>query len=150
MDVRSQLALRTAEGLEAWRVAHDGKLFGDWAAAEAAGAKLPPGVFAPADAKELRKCLRVMPHHNDTGGALYFIQFWIFITNVTTMFSVLFGLCQYVSEVSSLPSWRRPAWMIWGWATTATATRMGKRQNEGSNLRGWSRRGRLKAAWRSL
>ena len=67
MDVRPELSFRTAPGLTAWQVALGGELF---ASAAAAGGRLPPGLFPPQRGQEeLRKCLRVMPHHNDTGGA---------------------------------------------------------------------------------
>ncbi|CAJ1342738.1 unnamed protein product [Effrenium voratum] len=72
VDVREQLALRTAPGLPTWKVAVGGRLFGSFAEAEAAGAKkLLPGFFPPEEESlrsELKKCVRVLPHHNDTGG----------------------------------------------------------------------------------
>lgn len=71
VDVRGQLAMRTSPGLQRWKVAHNGQLFESHAAALAAGVKLHKGFFppeAPHLLPELSKCLRILPHHNDTGG----------------------------------------------------------------------------------
>ncbi|CAK9073703.1 unnamed protein product [Durusdinium trenchii] len=69
LDVREELTLRTSPGLETWKVAHQGQLYESHAAAVAAGVKLQRGVFPPAESGlGLKKCLRILPHHNDTGG----------------------------------------------------------------------------------
>ncbi|CAE7828522.1 Nsun2 [Symbiodinium microadriaticum] len=66
--------LKTAAGLRKWKVAHPSKrqTFSSFAEAQAAGAKLAPGVFPPEESTsasaQLPRCIRILPHHNDTGG----------------------------------------------------------------------------------
>eukprot|EP00439_Symbiodinium_sp_Y106_P015802 s2570_g2.t1 len=74
-EVRQMLApLKTAPGLRTWKVAHPSKrqTFSSFAEAQAAGAKLAPGVFPPEESTpasaQLPRCIRILPHHNDTGG----------------------------------------------------------------------------------
>ncbi|CAE7191795.1 nsun2, partial [Symbiodinium sp. CCMP2456] len=74
-EARQMLApLKTAPGLRKWKVAHPSKrhTFSNFAEAQAAGAKLAQGVFPPEESTsasaQLPRCVRILPHHNDTGG----------------------------------------------------------------------------------
>ncbi|KAL1514434.1 hypothetical protein AB1Y20_003533 [Prymnesium parvum] len=67
--------LRRAAGVKAWRVRYQGEWYGtyDEAPEEARRAKkLLPSMFAPAEgeaeALQLERCMRVLPHFQDTGG----------------------------------------------------------------------------------
>eukprot|EP00887_Chlorella_sp_A99_P007303 scaffold2.g7303.t1 len=63
-------ALRRAPGLKRWRVMdREGAWFADWEAGKQ-GVKLDPTMFpdAASDALPLERCMRFLPHHQDTGG----------------------------------------------------------------------------------
>ncbi|KAF2721687.1 S-adenosyl-L-methionine-dependent methyltransferase [Polychaeton citri CBS 116435] len=75
LDVSSMLpGLKRAEGLDDWSVmARDGSMYESWAEAvqqEDEGSKIVPGTFPPEKEEDipLKNCVRVYPHHQDTGG----------------------------------------------------------------------------------
>jgi len=78
IDARSSIApFRTCEGLRQWHVAHPGtrKMFASYSElveADASHKLLRPGNFPPPmdspASLALSKCVRILPHHNDTSG----------------------------------------------------------------------------------
>ncbi|KAK9905535.1 hypothetical protein WJX75_001721 [Coccomyxa subellipsoidea] len=73
LDVSQELPeLKRVPGLSKWLVKSNGELFPSWEEAEArqAHAKLTRSMFAESDisALHLERCMRLLPHHGDTGG----------------------------------------------------------------------------------